>query len=193
MSVVEDALAGVSERRVPEVVSERDRFGQLFVEPQHLGDAARDLRDLQRVGQPRAVVIAGRREEHLGLVLEPAERLAVNDAIAVALKGRTDGILGSGRRRPRVSALLAACGREHLALALLELFANRGVPAVFGVTLTPIVSPADARSSCRARMGPPRTRPRRSARDRRTSRGGRDRRPRRTLGPTTNSGTCSRE
>ena len=30
--IVEDALAGVAERRVPEVVAERDRLGQLFVE-----------------------------------------------------------------------------------------------------------------------------------------------------------------
>ena len=41
--LVEDPLAGMAERRVAEVVAERDRFGELFVEPQHLGDAARDL------------------------------------------------------------------------------------------------------------------------------------------------------
>ena len=44
---VEHALAGVAERRVAEVVAERDRFGQLFVQPQHLGDGPRDLRDLE--------------------------------------------------------------------------------------------------------------------------------------------------
>ena len=73
---VDDPLAGVPERRVPEVVAERDGLGQLLVQPEHLGDAARDLRDLERVRQPRAVVIAGRREEHLGLVLQPPEGLA---------------------------------------------------------------------------------------------------------------------
>ena len=55
---LQDAFAGVSERRVPEIVAERDRLGQLFVQPKHLGDAARDLRDLERVRQARAVVIA---------------------------------------------------------------------------------------------------------------------------------------
>ena len=74
--LVEHALAGVAERRVPEVVAERDRLGQLLVQVQHFRDGARDLRDLERVRQPRAVVIAGRREEHLRLVLQPAERLA---------------------------------------------------------------------------------------------------------------------
>ena len=55
--IVEDALAGVAERRVPEIVPERDGLGQLLVEPQHLGDAARNLRDLERVRQAGAVVI----------------------------------------------------------------------------------------------------------------------------------------
>ncbi len=83
-------LAGVPERRVAQVVTERDRFGQLFVQPQHLRDRARDLRDFERVRQPRAIVIAGRREEHLRLVLEPTERLGVDDAIAIALEGRAN-------------------------------------------------------------------------------------------------------
>ena len=107
---VDDALAGVAERRVPEIVAERDRLGQLLVQPQHLGDRARDLRHLERVREPRAVVIAGRREEHLRLVLQPAERLAVDDAVAIALERRADVVFRLGRRRPRESALLAACG-----------------------------------------------------------------------------------
>src|SRR4026207_973403 len=37
--IVQHPLAGVAERRVAEIVSERDRLGQLFVQPQHLGDA----------------------------------------------------------------------------------------------------------------------------------------------------------
>ncbi len=72
---VDDALTGVAERRMAEIVTERDGLGELFVQPQHFRDAARDLRDLQRVGETRAVVIAGRRKKHLRLVLEPAKRL----------------------------------------------------------------------------------------------------------------------
>ena len=56
--IVEDALAGMAERRVAEVVAEGNRFGQLLVQAQHLGDAAGDLRDLERVGQPGPIVIA---------------------------------------------------------------------------------------------------------------------------------------
>ena len=100
----------MAERRVPEVVAERDRLGQLLVQPQHLRDRARDLRDLERVRQARAVVIAGRREEHLRLVLQPAERLAVDDAIAIALKRRPHVVFRLGAQAPRESALFAACG-----------------------------------------------------------------------------------
>ena len=55
--------------------------------PQRPRHRARDLRRLQRVGEPRAVVVALRRHEHLRLVLEPPERLAVHDPVAVALEG----------------------------------------------------------------------------------------------------------
>src|SRR5205085_10854752 len=82
---VEDALAGVAEWRVAEVVTQRNGLGQLFVQPQHLRNRARDLRDLQRVRQARPIVVAGGRKEDLRLVFQPAERLAVNDAIAIVL------------------------------------------------------------------------------------------------------------
>ena len=94
---VEHALAGVAERRMTQVVAEGDRLGQLLVEPKHLRDRARDLRDLERVREARAVVIALRREEHLRLVLQPPERFSMDDAVAVVLK-----------RRPHIVFLLAA-------------------------------------------------------------------------------------
>ncbi len=87
-AAVERLLADVAERRVPEVVAKPDRLDQVLVEPQRAGNRARDLRDLERVGQPRAVVVAARRDEHLRLVLEASERLAVHDPVAIALKRR---------------------------------------------------------------------------------------------------------
>ena len=122
--LVDDAFAGVAERRVAEVVAERDRFGQLLVQPQDLRDGARDLRHLERVGEPGAVVIARRREEHLRLVLQPAERLAVDDAIAIALERRPHVVFGLG---PETAARIGALGRlrrEDLALARLELLSD---------------------------------------------------------------------
>ena len=84
---VEHRLADVPERRVAEVVTEPDRLGEVLVEAQRASDRARDLGDLERVGQPGAVVVALGRHEHLRLVLQPAERLAVDDAVTVALQG----------------------------------------------------------------------------------------------------------
>src|SRR5215213_9749998 len=89
---VEDALARVAERRVPEVVPEPDRLGQVLVEAERARDAAR----LERVCQPRAVMVALGRDEDLRLVLEAPERLRVHDPIAVALEWRA--VIGVGLR-----------------------------------------------------------------------------------------------
>src|SRR5919201_621428 len=86
--LVERLLAGVPERRMAEIVPEPDRLGQILVQPQRARDAAGDAGRLQRVRQPRPVVVAGRVDEDLRLVLQPAERLRVDDPIAVALERR---------------------------------------------------------------------------------------------------------
>ena len=99
--VGERLLAGVAERRVPEVVPERDRLGQVLVQLQRAGHRARDPDHLQRVRQARAVVVALRRDEHLRLVLEPAERLGVDDAVAIALERRAQRALLLGLARGR--------------------------------------------------------------------------------------------
>src|SRR4029079_16832987 len=99
-------LAEVPERGVAEVVAEADRLDEVLVEPERPRDRARDLGHLDRVRQPRPEVVALGRDEHLGLVLEPPERLAVDDAVAVALQRRAQAavLLGepsAGRPRAR--------------------------------------------------------------------------------------------
>ena len=73
---------------------ERDGFGEVLVEPQGAGARPGDLRDVERVGEAHPVVVALGGHEHLGLVLEPPERLGVDDAVAVALEDRADVVLG---------------------------------------------------------------------------------------------------
>ena len=85
-AVVERLLADVTERRMPEIVPEPDRLGQVLVEAQGAGDGTRDLGDLERVREPSSVVVAAWQHEHLGLVAQPPERLAVDDPVAVALE-----------------------------------------------------------------------------------------------------------
>src|SRR5204863_6460908 len=87
---------------------------------------ARNLRDLERVREAGAVVIARGREEHLRLVLQPAERLAVDDAIAVALIGWPHIVFAL---RSQTSARVRALGglrRERFALPLLQPFTDGG-------------------------------------------------------------------
>ena len=80
---------------------EPDRLGEVLVQPERPGHVARDAARLERVGEPRAVVVALRGDEHLGLVLEAAERLGVHDPVAVALERRA--VIGVG---------LLACSRR---------------------------------------------------------------------------------
>src|SRR5690606_11042210 len=89
----ERILTGMAEGCVPEVVSEGDGLCEVFVQVQRPRGRARDLRDLQRVGQAGGEVVALWRDEHLRLELEPPERVRVDDAVAVAL------VLGAQRGR----------------------------------------------------------------------------------------------
>ena len=109
----ERILSGVAEGRVAEVVGQRHRLGQIGVEPERRGDGAGDLRHLDRVGQAGAVIVAAIPvavlfDEHLGLVLEPAEGRRVDDPVAVALPGRAEG--GQLLRVAAAAARLRAAG-----------------------------------------------------------------------------------
>ena len=95
---VERALSRVAERRVAEVVPETDGLGEIFVEFERAGDRAREPRDLERVRQARAVMVALRAQEHLRLVFQAAERFRVRDAVDVALEARAHLTRRLGRR-----------------------------------------------------------------------------------------------
>ena len=65
-------------------MAERDCFRQLLVQPKDLRNRARDLRNLERVRQPRAMVIVGLVDQNLRLVHQPAKGGAMDDAIPIA-------------------------------------------------------------------------------------------------------------
>ena len=95
----------VPEGRVPHVVPEADRLGEVLVQAQRPGDHARDRRRLERVRHARAVVVAIGVDEDLRLPLQPPERLRVDDAVAVALElgAHAARLLGSSRPASRAS------------------------------------------------------------------------------------------
>src|SRR5688572_28105100 len=177
-------FAGVAERRVAEVVPERNRFGKLLMQPQHLGNGPRNLRHFERVRQSRAVMVAGRREKHLRLVLQPPERLGVDDAIPIALEGGPDRIFFLAADAALAIGTLRRLRRENLALALLELLPYRGRhdrPIISLRKLVPFGSgptPKFSASVC-PRSANVCRRPRST--------------PAFTPGPYSNTGTCSRE
>ena len=104
-AAVQHLLADVPERRMAEVVAEADRLHQILVQAQRARHRARDRRHLERVRQPRAVVVAARRHEHLRLVRQPAEGLAVDDPVAVALERRAQrAVVLRARPQRRVGA-----------------------------------------------------------------------------------------
>src|SRR4051812_48359569 len=88
----------MAEWRMPQVVRQTDRFDQVAINmkilPQRpalgfeeMADGAPDLRDLDRMRQPRAVKVVLTREKDLRLRLQLAERMRVDDAIPIDLKG----------------------------------------------------------------------------------------------------------
>ena len=81
---VERPLARMAERRVAEVVRQRQRLGEILVEAERAGERPGDLRHFQGVGQPGAVMVALVEHEHLGLVLQAAERGRMDDPVGVA-------------------------------------------------------------------------------------------------------------
>src|SRR5439155_7259838 len=109
-----------------EVVAERDRFGELFVQPKHLGDGSRDLRHFERVGEARSIMVACRREKDLRFVSEPPERFAMDDAVAVALKRGTDVVFTLGTKTTARRRTFGRLRGKNVALACLELLSNRG-------------------------------------------------------------------
>lgn len=66
------------------LMRQRQRLGQVLVDPELAGQRPGDLCDLQRMGQPGPVVIALVEDEDLGLVLEAAERGGMDHPVAVA-------------------------------------------------------------------------------------------------------------
>ena len=92
-------LPAMAERRVAKVVGEAQCLGQILVETERASHAATDLRDLDRMGQADAEMIAVGGDEHLRLVAQAAERDRMDDAVAVALEriagaARADVVLG---------------------------------------------------------------------------------------------------
>src|SRR5215469_3560055 len=80
---VELSFARVPERRVANVVHQRQRLDQFGVEVQSGRDSARDLRYFQGVRQAVAKMVGKAGGEDLRLGLQSPERAGMDDAVAI--------------------------------------------------------------------------------------------------------------
>ena len=86
VKLVEHSLSCVPERRVPEVVTQRNCLCQVLVEPHRPRHSPRYLRDFKRVRQACPVMVTRRGEEYLRLVLQAPKRVAVQYPVPVPLE-----------------------------------------------------------------------------------------------------------
>ena len=119
--IVQRFFACVTKGSMSQIMRKADGLGQILVQAQAPGDGAGDLRDLQCMGQPGAVQVALRREEHLRFLLETPEGLAVQHPVAVPLKHRAQRIL---RLRHDSAAACIAEGRPRCKGEVLDLFGS---------------------------------------------------------------------
>jgi hypothetical protein len=105
------------ERGVARVVSQADRLRQILVQPERPGDNSGDTGGFEGVRHARPVVVAGGIDEDLRLALQTPERLRVQDAVTVPLKGCPHRALVLGSLAPTP---LVRPGCERRELTLLE-------------------------------------------------------------------------
>ena len=83
---IERAFPGVPERRMTEVMGQRQRLREILVQAKLARQCAGNLRYFERMGQPGAVMIALVEHEDLGFMLEAAEGGRMDHPVAIAAK-----------------------------------------------------------------------------------------------------------
>jgi hypothetical protein len=106
-AAVQRILTRVAERRVAQVVGERDCLDQILVEAQIARNRARDLSNFQAVREPGAEQVAFVIDEYLGFVLQTAKCGGMDDPVAIALE------LAAAFRRRFAPAPAARVVRAH--------------------------------------------------------------------------------
>ncbi len=115
---VQRVLARVTERRMAKVVRQRDCLGQILIQPQAARQGAADLGHFERMGEPRAMMVVGLRNDDLRLVHEPTEGRRMDEPLAVALKDRAIRMRGFRIAPPPTDASMHRERGQHGVLAL---------------------------------------------------------------------------
>lgn len=110
---IERTFTGVTKWGMTKVVGQRNCFGQVLVDPKCPRNAARNLRDLQTMGEARAVVIAFMKNENLRLVIQAAESRRMQYPVAIARIGSTEGIDFFGKPSSSARTNILGVGRKR--------------------------------------------------------------------------------
>ena len=105
---IELLFAGMAERRMADIVDQRQRFGEIGIQMQSAGNGACDLRDFEGVREAIAEMIGIARGEDLRFGFQAAESARMDDAVAVARVIVAIGMLavpGSGGRAMRRTSM----------------------------------------------------------------------------------------
>jgi hypothetical protein len=86
------------ERRMTEIVRERNRLGQILIQAKLASNRASDLRDLERMRQARAVMVAFVGQKDLCLVSQTPERGRMQHTVAIPLKRASRRAVGFGMK-----------------------------------------------------------------------------------------------
>ena len=113
-TLVEGALAGVTERGMADVMDEGESFGQIFVEPQGSSGGAGDLGDLDGVGEAAAEVVGGAAGEDLGFACKTTEGACLHNAFSITLKGRARGAKRRGIDAGQKRIVRVSCDRASM-------------------------------------------------------------------------------
>src|SRR5579884_2989698 len=90
--LVQGALTGMSERRMADVVHQRQRFGQVFIQAERGGNGTGDLRHFHGVGQAATKVVRVTMGKNLRFAGQTAKGAGMDDASPVTLEGRAIGM-----------------------------------------------------------------------------------------------------
>ena len=110
---IELLFPGVAEGRMADIVRQRQRFREIGIQMQSVGNGARHLRDFQRVREAIAEVIGVARGEDLRLGFQAAESARMDHAVAVARVVVAIGMLRLREAAAARAAHVHGVGCEH--------------------------------------------------------------------------------
>src|SRR5690606_34930747 len=93
-------LPRVAEWRMSEIMDQRNGFCEILIATKGTRQRSRNLCNLDRVSEARAIMVPLMGDKHLGLVLQSAEGSGMDYPISVPLEGRTGAAFLFGIKAP---------------------------------------------------------------------------------------------